>query len=144
MLIRAITLLAVAAVTLAALGGCAKRTHHDSSTVVVTSNDDTSRVGHGPPPHAPAHGYRHKMRDDTALAYDADLGVYVVIGTSGVYYHSERQLYYRMKGSTWEASASLSDGWRRVSDDALPGKLASAQKGRGKGKAKHRVAESNR
>ncbi len=49
--------------------------------------------GHGPPPWAPAHGYRrnhqraYQHRDATVdLAFDSGLGVYVVVGLPNYYY----------------------------------------------------------
>ena len=51
------------------------------------------RGGHGPPPHAPAHGYRRKQQQayhhqggDAKLAFDSDLGVYVVLDLPHHYY----------------------------------------------------------
>ncbi|MFQ5585276.1 MAG: hypothetical protein ACE5GF_00390, partial [Thermodesulfobacteriota bacterium] len=43
---------------------------------------------HGPPPHAPAHGYRHKHRHGVELMFDGGLGVYIAVGLSGIYFHN--------------------------------------------------------
>ena len=48
----------------------------------------------GPPPHAPAHGYRAKHH-------------YRYYPTCSVYYDSGRKLYFYLKGDNWEVGASL-------------------------------------
>jgi hypothetical protein len=48
----------------------------------------------GPPPHAPAHGYRAKHK-------------YRYYPSSNVYKDTERGLYFYLKGDKWEAGASL-------------------------------------
>lgn len=89
----------------------------------------------GPPPHAPAHGYRHKHRDGTNLIFDAPRGVYVVVGRSGCYWHDDH--YYRDRRGTWEVSVSLSGPWRMTKTTALPEGLRADNVKHGKGKKKH-------
>jgi len=48
----------------------------------------------GPPPHAPAHGYRAKYK-------------YRYYPTCGVYYDTYRELYFYLEGANWWISASL-------------------------------------
>lgn len=48
----------------------------------------------GPPPHAPAHGYRAKHK-------------YRYYPSSNVYQDTERGLYFYLKGDKWEVGASL-------------------------------------
>ncbi len=48
----------------------------------------------GPPPHAPAHGYRAKHR-------------YQYYPACSVYYEAGRNLYFYLNGENWEVSASL-------------------------------------
>jgi len=48
----------------------------------------------GPPPHAPAHGYRAKHH-------------YRYYPSCSVYYDSGRKLYFYLKGGHWEVGASL-------------------------------------
>lgn len=48
----------------------------------------------GPPPHAPAHGYRAKYK-------------YRYYPSSSVYYDDYRSLYFYLEGSNWRISASL-------------------------------------
>ena len=48
----------------------------------------------GPPPHAPAHGYRAKYE-------------YRYYPACGVYYDTHRELYFYLEGPNWRISASL-------------------------------------
>jgi len=76
---------------------------------------------YGPPPHAPAHGYRHRLPDGLVLVYDASFGVYTVTGYSSVYYFNG--IYYRQVRNRWESSPSFRKRWRVVNYDVLPGGL---------------------
>ena len=63
------------------------------------SNSGYSEVVHkhkkgGPPPHAPAHGYRAKHQ-------------YRYYPSCSVYYDTGRRLYFYLKGDRWEVGASL-------------------------------------
>ena len=77
--------------------GCAPK-----RVIVVYGNDSNSgysEVGHkhkkgGPPPHAPAHGYRAKHK-------------YRYYPSCSVYYDTGRRLYFYLKGDRWEVGASL-------------------------------------
>jgi len=77
-------------------------------------------VKSGPPPHAPAHGYRHK-HGQLVLVYDAGLDVYVIDGHAGYYYCRDR--FYRVRGGSWQASFDFSGPWRTVPDSHLPRRL---------------------
>ncbi len=60
-------------------------------------NSGYSVVDHkkgGPPPHAPAHGYRAKHQ-------------YRYYPSRSVYYDTGRGLYFYLRGSNWEVGASL-------------------------------------
>jgi hypothetical protein len=97
-------------------------------------------VKSGPPPHAPAHGYRHK-HGRVVLVYDAGIDVYVVEGHKGYYYCRDR--FYRVRGGNWQASFDFGGPWRTVPDTHLPRKLyehemASAHKHKHKHKAKYK------
>lgn len=48
----------------------------------------------GPPPHAPAHGYRHKR-------------TYHYYPDNHVYYDLERKLYFYLQGDQWKTGAEL-------------------------------------
>lgn len=87
--------------------------------------------GHGPPPHAPAHGYRAKQQGHE-LVYDSGLGVYVVVDLPNVYYYDG--IYYRYDHDHWYYSTSPGRGWDAYDTDRkLPPGLA---KKHGKGKKK--------
>jgi len=72
----------------------------------------------GPPPHAPAHGYRHKHGDGVVLVFEADLGVYVVSGHKDLYYYKDR--YYRHHNKKWQSSGHVDGPWRKSPDSKIP------------------------
>lgn len=78
------------AFTILALSGCALQT----GGVVV---EEQSKGG--PPPHAPAHGYRAKHS-------------YYYYPSSYVYFDVTRNVYFYMEGSVWRTTASLPDSIR--------------------------------
>ncbi len=92
----------------------------------------------GPPPHAPAHGYRHKQRSGVELVFDSRVGVYVVVGQANHYFHNAH--YFRLVGGVWHISAALDRGWTPVASKKVPkGLLKKHAKGRqGRVPAKHR------
>ncbi len=90
--------------------------------------------GYGPPPHAPAHGYRYKHKHGKEMVFDSDLGVYVVTGYPGCYFYNK--YYYRFNKGVWERCNLLNGPWTGVSAAKIPPGL---QKGIGKKlKKKHR------
>ncbi|OGT71260.1 MAG: hypothetical protein A2W76_05380 [Gammaproteobacteria bacterium RIFCSPLOWO2_12_47_11] len=89
--------------------------------------------GYGPPPHAPAHGYRAKYHDHD-LVYDSHLGVYLVIGLQDHYYRDG--YYYRYARDGWYHSRYIDRDWGRYDDRKLPPGLAKKYGGNGKGKGK--------
>lgn len=91
---------------------------------------------HGPPPHAPAHGYRHKHGDGSRLRFDSRLGVYVVLGHDDTWFVDD--LYVRWSGGRWMASMHLDGGWTEYSADKLPKTLRGKKfKHQGKRKKRH-------
>lgn len=77
--------------------------------------------GHaGPPPHAPAHGYRHKHAGHD-LVFDRDLGVYVVVDLRDVWFLDGS--YFRLAGDRWEIAVSAGGPWRVASVGAVPARL---------------------
>jgi len=78
---------------------------------------------HGPPPHAPAHGYHHK-HGDVALEYDSTLKVYLVGGHSNYYFHDKS--YYRATSSGWEITAQFEGPWKTISTKKLPKGLSNS------------------
>ena len=93
------------------LSGCA--VHH--------VHNDGHDYGYGPPPHAPAHGYRAKYNQHD-LVYDARLGVYVVVGFHDHYYHDGN--YYRHNRDGWHYSPHFDRDWRPYNYRDLPPGLA--------------------
>jgi hypothetical protein len=77
--------------------------------------------GHGPPPHAPAHGYR-SHHQGAELRFDRTLGVYVVAGYADHFYVDGR--FLRLRTGRWETSPRLDGPWRAVSARSLPPGLA--------------------
>ena len=79
----------------------------------------------GPPPHAPAHGYRHKHKAQhgaVELVFDTKLGVYVVVGWPGHYYRDGA--FYRQINRRWHSSHRLDTGWVMIDTKTLPPGLA--------------------
>jgi hypothetical protein len=75
----------------------------------------------GPPTHAPAHGYRHKHRGHD-LAFDRDLGVYVVVDVPGVWFLDGS--YFRIDSSgRWEVSVEMDGPWRIAAGSTVPVRL---------------------
>ena len=95
--------------------------------------------GYGPPPHAPAHGYRHKHHaSGVDLVFDSGLGVYVVAGL-GHYYYRDR--FFRWHPDGWQLSRHPRGPWRWAYRDEVPGKLYKSKvkaKGRGRGHGRGR------
>ena len=86
----------------------------------------------GPPPHAPAHGYRHKHQDHgVELVYDSGLGVYVVVELPNHFYFKGR--YYRHGETQWEIGVHVDGPWEVVAEESLPKGLR-GKKGKGKPK----------
>jgi hypothetical protein len=75
--------------------------------------------GHGPPSHAPAHGYRARTQQGVELVFDGDLGVFVVVGVPGSFFWAD--FYYRQGGGgRWERSARLDGSWIGIVEASLP------------------------
>ena len=87
----------------------------------------------GPPPHAPAHGYRRTHESGAGLRFDWQLGVYVVAGHSGVYFHEG--WFLRFRGDTWQVSVSLAGPWQQKRTVSIPPGLRSKHHAK---KLKHR------
>jgi len=73
--------------------------------------------GYGPPPHAPAHGYRHK-HGQANLRFDKRLGLYIVLGRHEHYYH--HGYYYHRGDSSWYLSRDLKGPWYAIKEKRLP------------------------
>lgn len=101
-----------------ALGSCGRSSlkagHHPAPSEVVI-------VKQGPPPHAPAHGYRHK-HGQVELAYDSALQVYVVVGHKDCWFQDRS--YFRLVKGSWEMSLSFGGPWTAAPAKSLPPGLA--------------------
>ena len=102
-----------------------------SSSHVVHSPAPVVHAG-GPPDHAPAHGYRKKHHHhDVELVYDSGLGVYLVGGHNGLYFHAD--YFYRIDdGGSWRVSVNLNGPWDHASDRRVPAGLYKHGKSKGK------------
>ncbi len=124
-------------IALAVFPGCVHQYHagHRAPGPVVASQ-------HGPPPHAPAHGYRYKNPKRGAdLIYDSGLGLYLVAGLTGHYFQSGR--YFRFFNGSWQVSSALKGPWGRIAVKGLPRGLrkkagggSSGRQGKGRGKGR--------
>ena len=93
--------------------------------------------GYGPPPHAPAHGYRFRHPHGVDLVYDAGLGLYVVVGWPRYYYWDNH--FYRLHRDRWQASPRFRDGWYSYEHRRLPpGLRRKYPSGRGRGRGRGR------
>ena len=122
------------------LSGCG----HISSVTIGKSGPYASHGrGHGPPPHAPAHGHRRKHHDSgggSELVFDSELGVYVVVDIPNHYYWDG--YYLRIEDGGWYASTNLKGGWKPHASHSLPpglrkkrAKHGNAKKHHGKGRS---------
>ncbi|MCX4188487.1 hypothetical protein [Methylophaga sp. OBS4] len=122
---RTVLILGVALLTLF-ISGCASR-------AAVGYGEPHYHSG-GPPPHAPAHGYRAKHHHHD-MVYDSRLGAYVVVGYDDYYFHDD--LYFRYRSGGWQFNINLDDrDWRHADDRQVPKGLKRKYKGSGKGKDK--------
>lgn len=133
-----------AAVAAILLPGCSSMDVHGGAGVSVGSGPAVHAPGPavrapvpvvhagGPPDHAPAHGYRKKhQRHDVELVYDSGLGVYLVAGHDGLYFHAD--YFYRMDdGGSWRVSLNLNGPWDHASDRRVPAGLYKHGKSKGK------------
>lgn len=87
-----------------------------------------ARRGHGPPPHAPAHGYRHKHRvSGVDLVFDSGLGVYVVVGVPYHYYYRDR--FYRFRDGRWYFATRYGGPWHVAEGRSVPPGLRKKARG---------------
>jgi len=138
MLKNLMTLAALSCAVLA-VTGCSRSTiaYRSGSGVAIATETSHSKKN-GPPPHAPAHGYRHK-HGDVVLVYEKSLEVYVVDDYPGYYF--EANIFYRQIEGAWQTSSSVHGPWKKVKVKKLPPGLREWQEaqGHGKGKAKGKV-----
>lgn len=117
------------AVVLASCSGSARY----KKTVAVPASTEGVAVKKGPPPHAPAHGYRHK-HGNVVLVYESSLELYRVDGHDGYYFHEGS--YYRVHKGGWQVGAGFEGPWKACSASKLPKGLHNTSHARAKSKAK--------
>ena len=71
----------------------------------------------GPPPYAPAHGYRHHYHNHDMI-YDSGIRAYILVGLPGYYY--DDGFYFRYSNIGWQFSVRLNDGWRATDERRVP------------------------
>ena len=86
----------------------------------------------GPPPHAPAHGYRHKQPTGVELVFDSRIGAYLVVGRPHHYFSGGR--YLRIRAGVWQVSGHIERGWTRTLIEKVPKGLRNK---RAKSKTRH-------
>jgi len=117
---RSVRCLVILAGVTALVSMCGCSSSRRTSTVVVVDRGVVVEPKHGPPPHAPAHGYRAKHQN-CDLVYDSGLGVYTVVGHRGCYYRDSR--FYRRQGDGWTISSSIKGPWRTITISSVPNGL---------------------
>ena len=99
--------------------GCAHQHHRVSLPFPAGRSAPAVHAKHGPPPHAPAHGYRHKhAAHGVELVFDTKIGVYTVSGRRDHYFLDDH--YYRLHDGAWSVSVELGSGWTHIADHKLP------------------------
>ena len=99
--------------TIIAVSACGGSVRYTEGT-----DPEISENRNGPPPHAPAHGYRHRNGGGEELVYKSDIGVYVVVGYPDYYYYKDK--FYRLNEGSWEVSLNIRSDWAPVSRKKLP------------------------
>ncbi len=76
----------------------------------------------GPPPHAPAYGYRyHHPHDHVLLIYEPDLALYRVSGYRSYYFRDGS--YYRLRSGSWYRASHIKGHWSAVGYESIPSGL---------------------
>ena len=73
---------------------------------------------HGPPPHAPAWGYRCRQEKALRMEFDPELGVYIVLGTPNVYFFNG--FFFKLKDKIWLRARDLNGPWVEIEVEDLP------------------------
>ncbi len=94
-----------------------------------------------PPPHAPAHGYRHHHHGVT-LVFDSALDCYVVWGQPDHYFYEGH--YYRFHAGGWQSGTRPRGPWAFVAADTLSPALRHRQLTRERGEAVKERREERR
>lgn len=96
-----------------------------------------TKPGTGPPPHAPAHGYRAQHRDGVVLVYNSGQGVYKVSGLPDIYFKDG--FFFQLSGDQWRISAHVKGPWETATEGSVPpGLRGKEKKGSGRGRGNDR------
>jgi len=114
--------------------------HRDDADIKKKPKIVKKDKGYGPPPHAPAHGYRYKHQQGVELRYDAGLGVYVVIEIPDMYFNDGLYIRWSTSGY-WEVGHHYKGPWRAAAANEVPYTLdkKKGKKGKGKGKGHYKI-----
>ena len=88
----------------------------------------------GPPPHAPAHGYRARHEDGYDLVFDRGIGCYIVVGYTDYYYNDG--FFFRFSSDGWQISAHVGGTqarWEHADESRVPEPLVVKYKEKGHG-----------
>ncbi len=100
-----------------------------------------------PPAHAPARGYRnkhekhhehdphHERAGGFEIVLDSELGIHVVIGLPGVFFHEGR--FYRRVDGSWQVGARADGAWSPTAAGSVPHAVHRAHDHPGPAKAGH-------
>jgi hypothetical protein len=83
----------------------------------------------GPPPQAPAHGYHRHHASGVDLRFDRQLGVYVVVGYTGIYFSDD--WFIRWYGGRWQFSRRVGGPWVFQPAERVPQGLRAKHHGGG-------------
>lgn len=92
----------------------------------VRYDSDPHYTKSGPPPHAPAHGYRSKHHQHDMI-YDSKIAAYIVVGWAEHYFDND--LYFRYRDGRWQMNVNLDNdrGWKHADDREVPHKLRNSK-----------------
>jgi len=96
-----------------------------SKTVKYLPPGKVKYIKQGPPPHAPAHGYRYKHEHGVVLEYDNKLGVYIVLEKPALYFYNG--LYIKFSGGHWMVASHFKEPWRKAIKGEIPDKFKKAK-----------------
>lgn len=114
-------------IALSALSGCYTNGQLRGSVIIPieTQHHTTVIRRYPPPPYAPRNGYRYYYYDQE-LRYDADFGLYVVIGSPGLYYYDDH--YFRYYRNGWQTRNRLNSVWQPAHEREIPARLLKARR----------------
>lgn len=140
-LMRTIKFIIILLLSFVLLSGCAGV----DTIVYIPADVHKKKKNHkiAPPPHAPAHGYRHKHHHGVELEYHTEIDAYVLVELPGTYFYNGLYARYSPK-EHWVVAEYFDGPWRVPVENEIPSKLKKC-KGKyhpGKGKD-HRQGKKN-